>query len=269
MSDLRFAFLRGLPAILGCGGRGHACGQRRVLAGRRGMTLIEIMIVVALIALLTVTLIFGSGMFTGANRRAAATLIVVGVRKGLAHANTTGRPVRLALDLEGRRIVLEEASSRQALRKSDEQEQKEREEAEEEAEEAPELEPGAELLAGAEAMAEQMLSGRVGQGAEFTPVDVLGQDGEQAGRDLGKGVRFVKVQTEHDEEGVTDGVAHIHFWPGGVTERAIVQIARTGDEEGVTVVVSPLTGRAQIERGFVELPEDILDGEEYSEREEP
>jgi general secretion pathway protein H len=79
----------------------------------------------------------------------------------------------------------------------------------------------------------------------------------------------VKVQTEHDEEGVTEGVAYIHFWPGGVTERAIVQIARAGDDEGVTVVVSPLTGRAQIERGFVELPEDLLEGEEYSEREEP
>jgi general secretion pathway protein H len=233
------------------------------------MTLIEIMIVVALIGILTATLIFGSGIFTSANRRAAATLIVVGVRKGLSHANTTGNPVRLSLDLDNGRVVLEESSSREALRKSDEQEEEERVEREAEEAEAGEVNAGEAMLADAEAVAEQFLSGQIGSESGFSPVDIVGQDGESPGRELGKGVRFVKVQTEHDEDPIVSGVAHLYFWPGGMTERAIVQLARVGDEDGVTVVVSPLTGRAQIETGFVELPEDVLDGEEFSEREEP
>lgn len=234
------------------------------------MTLIEIMIVVALIALLTATLIFGSGMFTGANRRGAATLIVVGVRKGLAQANATGKPVRLTLDLDNRRVVLEESSSREALRKSDAQEEEERIELEEEsADDAAVSGTGEAMLADAEAMAEQILSGKAGTGSQFSPVDTLGQDGDSPGRELGRGVRFVKVQTEHDEDPITSGLAYIYFWPGGVTERAVVQIARESDEDGVTVVISPLTGRAEIQKGFVELPEDVLDGEEFSEREEP
>jgi general secretion pathway protein H len=233
------------------------------------MTLIEIMIVVALIGILTATLIFGSGIFTSANRRAAATFFVVGVRKGLAHANATGNPVRLSLDLGSGRITLEESGSREALRKTDEQEEEEREEREAEEEDAGEVNAGEAMLADAEALAEQFLSGKIGSGSGFSPVDILGQDGESPGRELGKGVRIVKVQTEHDEDPMVDGIAHLYFWPGGMTERAIVQLARIGDEDGVTVVVSPLTGRAEVERGFVDLPEDVLDGEEFSEREEP
>lgn len=233
-------------------------------ANQRGMTLIEIMIVVGLMALLTATLILGSGALLGANRRAAATLIVVGVRKGIAHANTTGKPARLVLDLDDNRIILEESNSRLALRRSDEQEQEEREEADED------LSPGDRLLADAEAMAEEMLSGSSSGSAGFSPIDAIGQDEEGPGRLLGSGIEFVKVQTEHDDDPVEDGRAEIYFWPGGLTERAVVQIAKKGDEDGITVVISPLTGRASIESGFVELPEEVFDeSEEFSERDEP
>jgi general secretion pathway protein H len=81
-------------------------------------------------------------------------------------------------------------------------------------------------------------------------------------------MRFARVQTEHDQEPVVDGQAFLYFWPGGQTERAVIQIAQIGDDDGMTVVVSPLTGRADIQRGFIELPEEVLDGEEYSEAEE-
>ncbi len=225
--------------------------------------MIEIIIVVALMGLLMGTLVLGSGALIGANRRAAATLIVSAVRKGLAHANTTGKPVRLRMDLEADRLILEESSSRSVLRMTDEQEEEAREE-------ASEQDAGEVLLAEVEAMADSILSGATPGGPEFSPITELGQDGDQPGRDLGGGIRFVRVQTEHDEDPVEDGEAFLHFWPGGQTERAVIQIARAGadEDDGLTVVVSPLTGRAEIQRGFVELPEEVLDGEEYSEVEE-
>jgi general secretion pathway protein H len=69
------------------------------------------------------------------------------------------------------------------------------------------------------------------------------------------------VHTEHDREPVTEGKAYLYFWPGGGTERAVVQVGRAGDEEGLSVVVSALTGRARIQRGNLELEPARADGE--------
>lgn len=235
--------------------------RRGALRAARGMTMIEILIVIVLIALLMGTLVFGSGIFGGANRRAAATLVVAGVRKGLAHANTTGKPVRLALDLAGGRMVLEQASSHEALVGDDKDD-------EEEEEEDPSA--AALMLADAEALADQILSGGGKHDPGFATVDILGQDGEGPGRAVGSGVKIVKVQTEHDEDPLVDGVAYIYFWPGGMTERAIVQIATsTDDDSGLTIEISPLTGRAQIKRGLLDFPESRFGSDEdFSEREE-
>lgn len=256
----------GALSFLICRRRGRALAsatssmwRRGGARARRGMTLIEILIVVALIALLLGTMVFGSGLFGGANRRATATLVVAAVRKGLAHANTTGRPVRLALDLGGGRIVLEQASSSEALVGQDEGK---------EDEVAPDA--AKEMLADAEAMADQILSGGGKHDPGFSPIDALGQDGEGPGRAVGAGVKLLLVQTEHDEEPITDGVAYVYFWPGGMTERAVVQVAKAADDDdGLTVEISPLTGRADIKRGLLALPERRFGtDEEFSERDE-
>src|SRR5262249_31161013 len=91
--------------------------------------------------------------------------------------------------------------------------------------------------------------------ATFKPVKQFGFDGDtpEQGRSIGTGVRLLQVQTEHDEEPRTSGRAYLYFFPGGGTERAVIQIAREGDKEGLSVVVSALTGRARIEKGAVKL----------------
>jgi len=215
----------------------------------------------ALMGLLMGTLVFGTGMFTGANRRAAATLIVTAVRKGLAHANTTGKPARLMMDMSSGRLLLEESSSSEALVGEDKEE--------EDDSFGGDFDAGASLLADAEAVAETLLGGGAPSGDGFSGTDILGQDGEKPGRELGGSIQFVKVHTENGEDPIVDGKAYLYFWPGGVTERAIIQIARSRSEKGMTVVVSPLTGRAEIKRGLVELPERLFeDDEEYSERDD-
>jgi general secretion pathway protein H len=89
------------------------------------------------------------------------------------------------------------------------------------------------------------------------------------GRPLGDGVEIVQVRTEHDEEPLREGRAYIYFWPGGTTERAIIQLKKAGDKEAaLTVVLSPLTGRARIEKGAVDFPEPRGFDDEFSEREE-
>src|SRR5262245_16811701 len=76
----------------------------------RGLTLIEVLIVVEIIALMSAEVLFGTGMFGSTRTRAAATLIASAVRMGIMRANTTGRPVRMVMDLDKQRLMLEETT---------------------------------------------------------------------------------------------------------------------------------------------------------------
>lgn len=216
------------------------------------MSLVEILIAVALLALMAGTLLAGSGLFIGTQQRLAASLIVGAVRKGLSVANASGKPTRLAVDFMTSRVILQQSASALALREplASDVESYEKE-----------------MLAQAIAQSEQMVAGIRKHKPEFYPLDALGQDGDLPGRELGRGVTMRLVQTEHDEEPIVEGVAYLYFWPGGLTENAVLQLGQ-GDGDGLTVVVSALTGRARIERGRIPLPESPY-GEDEGEREEP
>ena len=227
--------------------------------GERGLTLVEVLITLALIALLAGAIVLGPGMLTSSRQRAAATLILSGVRLGMTRANVSGYPVRMVFDLEQHRIQLEQSASRSVLRASpDGGSPRTASAIAEEAE------------AEAQAEAERVTSGAHSSPPQFKPVEEFGFDGDdsKAGRALGSGVFLASVQTERDEAPVTKGRAYLYFWPRGGTERAAIHINRGKEEGGLTVMVSALTGRARIEKGKVDLPPPRWDDEEYSEREE-
>ena len=216
----------------------------------RGLTLVELLIVIALIAVLTGTVLMGPGMLEGSRLKSAATLIVSGVRLGLTRASTTGRPTRLAFDLDSGKITLEEASSSVVLREHTK-------------DASSGAEPATELEKKAHAESDRILDGLHTARPSFKPVPgFLANAGESGpARSLGNGVEFISVQTDHDDEPRTNGRAYLYFFPGGTTERASVQLKRRGDDTGLTVTVSGLTGRAKVERGRVELAPARSDGD--------
>ena len=225
---------------------------------QRGLTLIEVVIAIALIGLLTGSLLFGKNMLVGSRVKSAATLIVSSVRFGLARANATGRPTRLVIDFDKKQLIIEEASNSLMLRQKGEDQTG-----------GAEASTVAETKARAEA--ERIVEGPHAPRARFGKLTgVHGAIEELAkGRALGDGVEIVRVRTEHDDEVLKEGRAYIYFWPGGTTERAIVQLKKAGDKQAaLTVVLSPLTGRAQIEKGEVDFPEPHGLEQEYSERQE-
>jgi general secretion pathway protein H len=207
---------------------------------------------------LSALVVSGSGMLTGTRMRSAAMLIMSSVRMGVTRANSVGRPVRLVFDLDTGRLTLEETRGRMLRVQSAD------EGAKAGAAAATEIEQQA-----AES-ARQIIQGPRAPAATFTPVEAFAADAEDPalGRELGRDIRFLQVQTEHDAQPLTEGRAYLYFWPGGGTERAAIQITRPSDHAGITVLVSALTGRTKLQRGRIELEESRRDVE-FEEREEP
>ena len=71
-------------------------------------------------------------------------------------------------------------------------------------------------------------------------------------KSLGGGVAFRSVQTTHDETARTSGRAYLYFWPGGLTERASIQL-HLSDDTTLSLLVSPVTGRVTVKAGSVDL----------------
>src|SRR5690606_38223732 len=98
-----------------------SCSSRAKRAGSpRGVTLVELLIAIALVALLTGGVATGMGAFGATRLRASATLVLTGIRIAMTHANTTGFPTRLVFDLEQHTIHLEQTNARM-LRKMDDE----------------------------------------------------------------------------------------------------------------------------------------------------
>ncbi len=236
----------------------HAArGVSRRRGAARGLTLFEVLIVVALIGVMTGAVLMGSGTLGGARMRASATLISAGIRLGISRANATGRPVRMVFDLEQHRVLLEESSGQMLREKEDSDNTGGGAEAATEAERAAREE--------AEALVKAPRAPR----ARFSPVKEFGFDGDESepGRSLEPGVVLRLVQTEHDGEPRTSGRAYLYFFPGGGTERAVIQLQKGKSDEGITILISGLTGRSTMERGWVEL-EPPREDDAFGEREE-
>jgi general secretion pathway protein H len=214
-----------------------------------GVTLVEILIVVALLALVTGGVVGGSGMLGTTQLRAASTSIMAAIRVAGTRANTTGLPTRLVFDLESRSIQLEETSGRMLRRLStDEREQ----------DPSAGASPATQAERAAQAEAQRILEGPREPSPSFTLVPEFNRGGPKGkpGRALGGTVKYKYVQTEHDMAPRVDGRAYLYFWPGGGTEKAVIVLTRLGgDEEGVSILVSGLTGRSEIVRGSVSLEE--------------
>jgi general secretion pathway protein H len=164
------------------------------------------------------------------------------------------------MDVDQKRIWLEESEAPMLVREKD-----------------PSAAAGAEAVTEAERQAREE-SDRVMKGPpipkpSFRRVvtgSLTADDDKQGTKALERGITFRSVQMSHDDLPRTSGRAYLYFWPGGLTERASIQI-RVGDSdedyETLTLLVAPLTGRVTIKNGPVEL-ELPTDDEHKSERQD-
>lgn len=227
----------------------------------RAFTLVEVLVVIALMAVLAGTIVSGSGLIAGNRMRAGAGLVVTAARLAVTRANTTGHSVRIVFDIDEGRMLMEETSDRMLrVKESDDTKKSEGASA------------GADPATAAEkeslSYADGILKGPRAPRAKFKAIPLGNADDAAKGRELGRGVRFRLVQTDHDLKPRDKGRAYLYFWPGGETERAVVQVERTGSDDVLSVLISPLTARARIQPGKVDLVSPH-DDEDFGERENP
>ncbi|MBI4702133.1 MAG: prepilin-type N-terminal cleavage/methylation domain-containing protein [Deltaproteobacteria bacterium] len=226
---------------------------------RRGVTLIEILVVVALVGLLSGALVLGQGALGRARLKSSTAMVAGAIRAAYNHASATSRPTRLVFDFDQRSVALEQSEQRMLLRQG-------------------ERTGGAAATTEAERnaveAAEEILQGPREARPEFRSVAAEGFTAEEGGssKTLASGIRFRQVEVAHEDEPVRSERVYLYFWPGGQTERAAIQIQRgeaeaPAESEVLTVLVAPLTGKVQVLGGPADMPRPRTEAEE-SEREE-
>jgi general secretion pathway protein H len=227
----------------------------------------------------------GSGQVAGARLRKTATNITGAVRVAYTRSTATSKNLRIVFDIDNSAMWLEEGDLPMLVQTSD-----------------TTGTGGADAVTEAEraAVAETdgILKGQRAARPSFHAVDSFGISSGDPGpapsvdpnappppapddadggappnkgpRKLERGIKIRQIQTGHDDASRTSGRAYLYFWPGGLTERASIQL-RIGEskEDGdtITLIVSPLTGRITVKNG----PQSLVvphDDKEASERED-
>jgi general secretion pathway protein H len=222
----------------------------------RGLTLIELLVVLALITLVTTGVVMGAGAATNARVKSAAVLIVSGIRVAYVRSSATAKPLRLVFDLDRGTVVLEESDKPMLVRRDDE---------------TPAAGAQGATPQETEAIqqAEKIVKGPRPPRPVFRAVKAMGFDTDDPakGRELGSGVKIRRFEVSHSKLPQTEGRAYLYFWAGGMTERAAIQIAKVGGEETqLTVLVSPLMGKATIVGGAKSIDLERTDPSEREDR---
>jgi len=249
-------------------------------ARARGMTLIEIMVVLGVFALMASMVVVGFGGTRSAALNEAVTEVANTMRFAFDKARVKGQYVRLLIDLDENRFSLQTAEEPMLLRAVDREGRTlVRSEAEIEEQRRRDEQAKESYFRAVEA-----LGGGGGGTGGYNPYAVRATDvprrrpplfesfrAENELSALGKpielpeGAKIVYVRTAEDPEPITSGQAAIYFFPRGRTQLAHVQIVdERADDEVYTIILAPLTGRVRVvpERVDLSLPEDPHDRED-------
>jgi len=229
-------------------------------AHKQGMTILELMIVLAIIGSAALLLRTGFRLITKADLVENSTELAAIMRRASTLAIEHGEMHRVVLDLDKQVYVVEVCRGSLSIARNEtlraDEDQKKRA-----------LDRARERLAGMPADTSSpsadpedatrravALSGHhIADRTCVSATDSITGDAEGKGwaRKLraDKGVKFKEVWVQHRDDSVTKGQIAIYFFPNGSSEKAVVEL--TDGSEIFSVLVSGLTGRIDLKDGVL------------------
>jgi len=207
--------------------------------GEAGFTILELMVVSALIVLVMGTAVYGLRDVGAAHVRADAFRMAATIRYLYEKAVTEGVSYRLSIDIDQRRIEAERLDDEKGCS------------------------AGLTLTEGANTRfkdlarkAEEARKKKAEEEGVAAPKASYGSfsDFVIKPRDLSKSVSVREVATLAVPKPKNEGKAFIHVFPHGVIERAVV-ILESKDEQAYSIITEPFQGRARVLAEAVEARE--------------
>jgi general secretion pathway protein H len=240
------------------------------LRGARGFTLIELIVALAIVALITGASVRGLRSLAKSDLRAGTAHLSGAIRYLFDRASVTGKYHRLVLDInEGRYwaevsddrfYVPREAESQFDRRRREEEEAKQDDDDKRKAQKREDMQSGANYEYSGSFDVSKLEAG------DFRPKRArFGAFKETALKPvtLKKGsVKIVGVYTPRATEEVTTGRAYIYFFPMGQTEPAIVHLSDASGDTVYSIVVHPITGRVKIYNEYIKPPRGVESDDE-------
>lgn len=211
--------------------------KRRSKKSRRGLTLIEVVIALAIAAMATGIAIGAVNSLTDASLKSTSIDLIGAMKFSYDRAIMERRTQRLTIDMDKGLWWIDFTTDPFAL-SSDLMRGREGEKSDDKKAEKPEKRDS--FFSAEEDAAKKEVEAALegGKAAAFQTDEELGKP-----RAIPGDVRISKVWTGHQEEAFTSGVAHIFFFSGGWTEPAQVEL--TDGDSFVTLKLYPLTGRVR------------------------
>jgi general secretion pathway protein H len=219
---------------------------------RSGVTLIEIMSVIVMMGLAVGGVGFGFGAWGRTDLKSGCNQMLSAVRFAYNRALIRGTTVRVSFAIPGNTLAIEEAHGQVNLARSNDQRRMEASDA------APDRGAEVDPWAAARARLQATFKPTLGASPFGALTDKQGNETKKYSNiALGRRVQIIKLITPHDAEPKQSGKGSIFFFPGGLTEHAVVQLS-DGGETIYSVEIKPLTGRGRVYARAYE-PLEIID----------
>lgn len=199
----------------------------------QGFTLIEVVVVVAIIAIIVGGATFGIGALTKSRLRSASMRVMSAAQYAHNRSVTHGTTTRLHFDFEKHTMAVEETETPVTIANFEQLE----------SDTGTAVDP----WEVARERIEKPLDKTPPRTSQFSPITT--NEGKVIKRyqpqPLGPGIEVSALVTPRDSLPRTDGEAGIYFFPGGSTEHTVIQL-KDNNENIYSVEIHPLTGNGRL-----------------------